>query len=204
MTDLVEPIVRSPVPAPVLRTLSGLMQHQGWLWGRDVRCSTGNRLVAYGFERIPAPIEKTGGTTLYRRCEPERTILLWSWGFSFHRPGWPEAIHVSRGGGGVHAISLTEFAAPCWCYDDAKLSWRELAPEMIRCVPDALRWPAEFERWAQRTIGLERREEELREWHNAHRTAAGLPEDWDALADRWRTCLQSEPVTASETRSGIV
>lgn len=184
MTDVIDrPVVANPAAA--LRELNSLISHQGWLWGKDVRCPEGNRLIAYGFERMPAPAEGVDCTTRYQLLTPDRTILLWSWGYTIYCPDWSEAIHVSRGGSGVHGVSLADFVTPCWSYDDVKKRWKALASDCQRFVPEVLAWPAEFERWVQRSIGPEQREQELRDWKNARRFAARLPTHWERLAHTW-------------------
>jgi len=181
--------------AAALRELNSLISHQGWLWGKDVRCPEGNRLIAYGFERAPAPDNLVDCVTRYQYAAPDRTILLWSWGYTLFRPEWSEAIHVSRGGSGIHGVTRADFETPCWSYDDVKTRWRDLSPESVRFIPEVLAWPGEFERWVQRLIGAEQRKQELREWKNARRSAARLPADWARLADTWPAGV-SEPLVA--------
>ena len=184
MTDVIDrPAVASPAAA--LRELNSLMSHQGWLWGKDVRCPEGNRLIAYGFERVPAPDGLVDCTTRYQLVTSSRTILLWSWGYTVYRPEWAQAIHVSRGGSGIHGMTLADFEAPCWSYDDVKKRWQEPNPVVATHITDVLAWPGEYERWIQRLIGPDQREAELREWKNARRPAALLPVDWDHLAHTW-------------------
>ena len=177
--------------AAAQRELNSLMSHQGWLWGVDVRCPEGNRLIEFGFEKVRAPDGQVDCSTRYELVSGDRTILLWSWGYSVCRPDWGEAIHVSRAGSGIHGVSRQHFATPCWKYDDSKLTWQPLNPESTPNLPEVLLWPAEFEGWVQQRIGVEQREAELAVWKNARRRASSVLAGWEELAMRWPSVRQA-------------
>lgn len=172
-------------PPAIRRQLNSLLRHQGWLWGKDVRCATGNRLIASGFERLPAASDIVNGATRYRLEEANRLILLWSYGFTVYRPSWQEAVHVSRGADDIYGVSIAALDQPGWCYEQAKTHWSPLSDAMASQVPDVLCWVASYEETIQEQIGSQQRDAELQEWRLARRNASGLPEGWRALATDW-------------------
>lgn len=168
-----------------------LLHHQGWLWGWDVRCPEGNRLVAYGFERVPAPVEASDSVTTYRLDTAQYSVVLWSYGIAMYIPAWRDALFLERSTGEVHALTPASFAARIWCYDDLVAQLRAITAETIAMAPSLFRWIGEYESRIQELIGIEARERELAGWKLAIRQAAALPAAWQEIAERWNDCLAS-------------
>lgn len=168
------------------------MQHQGWLWGKDVRCAEGNRLVAFGFERVPAPVNCSDSVTTYRLHAPDLSITLWSYGVAALAPDWEEAILLERANGEISALSRASFAEHIWSHDALMDHIRPACNEALRYVPLLFHWIGDFECAVQDLIGIDAREAELTEWKLALRSAASLPPAWFDLADRWSACFGLE------------
>ncbi|CAN5453960.1 hypothetical protein BH09CHL1_BH09CHL1_07560 [soil metagenome] len=164
------------------------LQHQGWLWGKDVRCAEGNRLVAFGFERVPAPVHCSDSVTTYRLQAPDLAITLWSYGVAALAPEWDEAILLERANGEVSALSRASFEEHLWSHDALMDRVRPACDETLRCAPRLFHWIGDFECAVQDSIGIEAREAELTEWRLALRSAASLPPTWFDLANRWTEC----------------
>lgn len=164
------------------------LQHQGWLWGKDVRCTQGNRLVAFGFERVPAPVNCSDSVTTYRLQAPDLAIALWSYGVAALAPDWEEAILLERANGEISALSRASFAEHLWSHDALMDRVRPACDEALRCAPLLFHWIGDFECAVQDLIGIDAREAELTEWKLALRSAASLPPTWFDLGDRWAEC----------------
>lgn len=166
-----------------------LLQHQGWLWGRDVRCPEGNRLIAQGFERIPAPLNSSDSVTVYRLTTAKYSIVLWSYGIAMFSLGWSDALYLERSTGEIHALTPLSFAAHIWCHDDLVAQLRAVTAETIEMASQLFRWTGDYERLIQEQIGVDARERELADWKLAIRSAGTLPGAWHQAADRWDECV---------------
>jgi hypothetical protein len=166
-----------------------LLQHQAWLWGKDVRCPAGNRLVAGGFARIPAAVDCADSVTTYRLNANGHSLLLWSYGVAVLAPDWRDALFLERATGEVYALSRVSFVSHLWSYDDLTEHLRPAGEETVANAPILMRWIGDYERSVQERIGIEARERELAEWKLAKRLAGSLPAAWDELAARWTACF---------------
>jgi hypothetical protein len=65
----------APLPLPLRRLGSHLLEVQMWCFGCDVRSAQGNLLMQYGFRRVASPEPR-----FHSAYEHENGLKLWSWG----------------------------------------------------------------------------------------------------------------------------
>jgi hypothetical protein len=172
------------IPTEVRRRGRVLLHQQCWLWGQDIRRPEGNALIEYGFARTRPPEGQRGSNT-YRLAMPEgATLLLWAFGFFYHRDG-EGGIFVPRFGFAPRLARFDGLPGETWsaaqlacCPPRGPRGWARAR----RLFIPALRWVADYERWVLDARGLAYRRACVECWPQARVPAERLVAEWEALA----------------------
>jgi hypothetical protein len=148
-------------------------------WGEDVRAEAGNRLVAYGFERIPCPGRP--GCSRYGYHRGDMTLALWGWGLALHAGG-PHAACLHR----RLSQPMTVFAQhieSTWFAGELPIPLGEWAPDSTSDIPRHLhavcQWIGDYEAWVAATFRQERRGPD----GSNHESRESSASQWHALAE---------------------
>ncbi len=162
------------LPGALVRRGRALLNQQCWLWGRDVLCSRGNLLCAFGFTRLRAP-QGVPASSQYTLERPDGVrVRLWGFGLYF---GGLEGIYLNR-------FAFTPKRAPFRPDWQSREEMEALPPcRDLLLLTRAAAWVAEYERWILREAGSPHREEALRSWKHAVSGPAGVAASWERLAD---------------------
>ena len=183
-----------------------MLEQQCWLWGRDVRYSAGNLLLAYGFERARPPQGTIGASAYQLRLLADeshpRERLVALWGFGLWYGEWTLDSDGALGEIGGIFIGRAEFG-PCWSarvmppanvWSPAPLNAATRAPQGCherrqarQLLAGALNWIADYESWALARVGHAERARQLDAWRQARGTPtppAEFAPAWRALAGR--------------------
>lgn len=164
--------------------LEQLVQQQFWLFGADIRRSTGNLLLELGFARYRAP-DPTQGSSCYAAPKTDaEAVHLWGFGCCLTSAD-EERIFLSRHRARARRMpatvtleclhSVPKLHSLCRSELDDRLPLQQAA---------LLRWFGSYERMALAQTGLAEREATLAQL--AHRQvcpAAEIAARWDALAE---------------------
>src|ERR1700760_3995135 len=129
----------SSLPLPLRRQGQELLDHQCWVFGRDVLCSMNNLLIQYGFRQVRCP---RGGLTQYELCGGlNKNSHVFLWGFGVFFGSEEEGIFLTR----------SEFA-PFRTQGKVELHVRDVHPFVeessdIELLLNGLRWFAAYEDW---------------------------------------------------------
>lgn len=174
------------IPTGVRRRGRVLLNQQFWLWGLDIRRPEGNALIEFGFSRMKPPEGQKGSNT-YVLCRADGvSIILWAFGFFYHRAD-AGGIFVPRFG---FTPRLARFAGlPGEIWSATQLTTcrvphgaRQWARTHCLVIP-ALRWVADYERWVLEARSLAYRRACVADWRHTQVAADRLLGEWASLAD---------------------
>lgn len=174
------------MPLTVRRFGENLLAQELWCWGRDIKHSSENLLVRFGFTKHRESNTESS-STCYRLDHEQQHIALWGFGLFFGRrdlgglflsrfefcPQWAPIESISLS---VHwPDELPIFARP-YGHDQwhrAKLLWAGL-----------LLWIAEYEKWAVKAVGIEYRRQCVGTWLRPFVHAERMSDAWRYLSRR--------------------
>lgn len=179
------------IPQPVQSFGVRLLGQQLWCWGRDIARPEGNLLTEFGFRRHRAKDHGRAGSSCYRLDADDHHVALWGFGMFYGRRGWgglylgrfsfrPQWANIEALSLGIHAtqdLPRLERPKSQAQWERAHRLWHEL-----------LSWIMHYERWTQRTAGLEYRQRCVAEWLFPFVAAENMPQAWLSLRRRvWET-----------------
>jgi hypothetical protein len=175
-----EEIHRLRIPASLRKEVSPLLDQQFWLFGCDVRNTSGNLLLELGFERTRPP-EGWKAATQYHIRFSDGLLKLWGFGFWYTQLDNSTGILLRRS---EFAPRLCPLFEPIWRTEDLPVANLPSTPEQISYVWQSLNkvfnWFAEYEKFILQRCGIEYRRHCLLQWTKQR---IGHPED---LSERWQ------------------
>ena len=159
-----------------------------WCWGCDVRASTGNLLVAYGFERRPSTDPRDNSAYTYA-TSPTSSLTVWGFGLVYaceslgsmllHRqrfdPRYADAVYLA-----LQAWTpkqLPPFRRPADAGERERL--QRLLVAALGCI-------AAYERWLGEQTTADYRSSAVQSWPQRRRLkgvpAGEMADAWNALA----------------------
>ncbi len=164
---------------------AALMNQQVWCWGRDVECSTGNKLVEYGFQRIEKPAGSTGASLYELNLTSTSRVVLRGFGVFYGDERW--------GGLFLHRFDFlsqftheAELAQRPWSLRDLP---RRVSLEADACTMlllGLIHWVGQYELWIAAEAGEAYRQDTVEQWNTrryARTPAAELPAAWQRLGE---------------------
>jgi hypothetical protein len=162
------------LPLPLRRTGQELLDHQCWVFGRDVLCSTNNLLIQYGFQQVRCP---RGGLTQYELRDGLGThshVFLWGFGVFFGSE--EEGIFLTRSG-----------FAPFRTQGKVELHVRDVHPfseesSDLELLLRGLGWFAAYEDWIAREASDSHQRESIEKFPRKTLERCDLAGRWRDLA----------------------
>lgn len=185
-----------PISRETITFATKLLDQQMWCWGQDVIRPKGNALIDYGFQRYSPKAsagEKAIGHYILKSINNETTgtrseftVGLWGSGVYF---GEPElgGVYIRRFGFAGVAMNHN---CPVECIDapDEFIPYA-VPPESVQQISfmelfkKACRWMAAYETWCLNRLGLEYRQQCLKNWNKAIVNADQTSSAWCTIAD---------------------
>jgi hypothetical protein len=165
---------RAYIAAPLRRQGRLLLNQQCWLWGQDVRRTSENLLISFGFERTRPPEGVTGSSQYTLAIRDETILRLWGFGLFY---GASEGIYINRY---EFIPRIARISADGW---QAAEEMRALAAAPDTTLLEEVLWKiAMYERWVLQNYGIAYREACLSGWSKRCIPCQALPVAWEALA----------------------
>ncbi len=159
---------------PTLRRGQELLDHQCWVFGRDILSADGNLLVEHGFTQVRCP---QGGLTQYElRNGLGENSHVFLWGFGTFFGGETEGLFLPRSG-------FTPFRTR----GSVELHNKDYPPFVeessnIELLLRGIEWFARYEDWISRKASEQYRMETLREFPRRTLERRDLAGRWRQLA----------------------
>lgn len=160
---------------------TALLDQQFWCWGQDVCRPPANRLVEYGFCRLPPP-EGVKASSCYQLRRPEYSVALWGFALVFVVPR-QGSLFLRRFKVGPCLSQADNLPETVWALDQIpphqvprnEEEWRTA----LQLFGQAANWIADFERWIVMHHGADYRNQVAAAWK--HAVVAG-----EAMTSSWR------------------
>jgi hypothetical protein len=175
-----EEIHRLHIPASLRKEVSPLLDQQFWLFGCDIRNSSGNLLLELGFERTRPPAGWKAATQYHLQFS-QGLLKLWGFGLWYGHLDDHPGVLLRRS---ELAPRLCTLIQPIWRVEDLPPVFVPSSPEQAayiwQCLSKVFDWFAEYERYVLQRCGREYRQRCLTQWM---KQPIGHPED---LSERWQ------------------
>ncbi len=171
---------------PEIKSLATALFHQQlWCWGRDILHPSGNALLRYGFTRQRPPADGRGSSEYGLQLCPQRRVTLWGFGLLYGDAS-AGGLFLKRYGFAPRLLELAETPAHIWQTEQLPALRAPRSLQDRRCahllLKDALRWVADYEKWARQELGLAYRQRCLQDWQKAVAGADEIAGAWENLA----------------------
>lgn len=174
---------RLSLPRALRKRGAALLDQQMWLFGCDIRRAQGNALLEYGFQRIRPPEAERSSSRYELRRSDGRFIFLWAFGIYFSEAESP-GLFLRRY---EFSPRLMDAPGPAWKPEDLpppRLPVSQAENDQVRALlQNALRWLADYERWALKRLGIPYRAACLAAWpKRVTSSPEETPQAWRELA----------------------
>lgn len=163
---------------------ASLLNQQLWCWGRDIEASSGNLLVAHGFQRIAKP-KGVSAASIYRLdLTPSSRVILRGFGVFFGDDRWG-GVFLPRFEFTPQFSAEPDLSRPAWSSDDLPSLRRPRKGQMPWCqrlMLDLIDWIRRYEIWIAAHQGVTYRHETLVDWKAKHESVVPAEE----IAVAWR------------------
>lgn len=164
-----------------------LVDQQFWLFGQDVVADEGNRLLAFGGERLAAT--QRGKAACYRLpISLHANAYLYLWGFgALHTVDGSAVAFLQRATGKIKQPPVARQPAT---YEHATaenfLKWKTATVQSDCLLRPIAQWIAAYERWVRDFYGAETRRDNVSSWDALKKPTTDpdlLAEDWQQFVD---------------------
>lgn len=171
------------LPRVIRKRGVALFDQQMWLFGCDIRRTEGNALLEYGFQRIRPPQAERASSRYELSLPDGGRIFLWAFGLYFSETTL-EGLFLRRY---EFAPRLIDVPGPAWKPEDLpppRLPRGENEiHQALKLLIEALRWLADYERWALERLGIPYRAACLAAWpKRVTSSPEETPQAWRELA----------------------
>lgn len=158
------------VSADLWMEANGLFDLQVWLWGKDIQHGDGNGLIRYGFDRHPPP-EGSDAASIYRlSLRGGRRVTLRGFGlfFSDRTLG---GLFMQRYAFQPQCTQALDLPADAWSspmLEDLRVpEGKAEHRNSLSLLRQAVRWMANYERWAWKALGRTHRQRAVAKWRDS-------------------------------------